>query len=480
MAAAAALGAGEGLSNGQVLQPFFTKLARSGSATPNKVRPLHILQIGDSHTAGDMISGAWREALQARYGSGGRGVMAPGRPYDGYLTRGITASMSPDWSIAADFGKGWSEGHPPLGLSAYTLTSRTEGATMALDADATERFDRLVLCGMTGPSAGAVTVRMGDQSNRLSFSSTTARPECRTVTAPSAQTHVDITTEGGPVTLTSWATFYDHGGVVVSNLGVVGSQLVHFSRTDDSVVAEEMQAYDPDLIVIAFGTNEGFAPRVSSFEYEAILRSQIGRIRRIAGNVPILLLGAPDALTRRSELLANGPGGDSSACREESAPAISPPAPPPTPIAGGNLAAAMARLGTFLGVMPGADPSLAQGGATQQAPAQAAGPSPQSLYPAGAVVQKLPARAPETSRNPLFPPSGLSVVRDVQRRVAASLHVAFWDWEGRMGGRCTAMRWTRANPPLMRSDYVHYTKAGGKEIADRLEADLDRVSGAGR
>jgi hypothetical protein len=322
---------------------------------------------------------------------------------------------------------------------------------------------------MAGPGAGALTVRMGDQTNRLSWSSPTTRPECRTVIAPTPQTHVDIVTDGGPVTLTSWATFYDHGGgIALSNVGVVGSQLVHFGRTDDTVVAEELQNYDPDLIVLAFGTNEGFAARVSSFEYEAILRSQIGRIRRLAGNVPILLLGAPDALTRRSEMLANGSGGDSSACRDDGAPAIAaPPAPVPSPTAT-TLAQAMSRLGSYLGVTQAQETG-------QPAPPQPAA-APKPIYPPGAVVQPLPVRPPETSsRNPLFPPAGLSVVRDVQRRVASSLHVAFWDWEGRMGGRCTAMRWVHANPPLMRSDYVHYTKAGGKEIADRLQADLDRA-----
>ncbi|MDO6414835.1 SGNH/GDSL hydrolase family protein [Sphingomonas sp. BIUV-7] len=461
LAAGAALGAGEGLSNTQVLQPFFAKLAKANAPGAPKSKPLHILQIGDSHSAGDMISGALRETLQGRYGGGGRGVLAPGRPYDGYLTRGVTVSMSPDWSIASDFGKGWGDGHPPLGLSAFTLTSRAPGATMALEAEASERFDRVVLCAMAGPGAGALTVRIGDQSEqRLSWASASARPECRTLTAPTPQTHVDITTDGGPVTLTSWATFFDHGGIALSNVGVVGSQLVHFGRTDDSVVAEEMQTYDPDLIVLAFGTNEGFAPRVSPFEYEAILRSQIGRIRRLAGNVPILLLGAPDALTRRSDLLANGPGGDSSACRDGGElPVVTAAAPVLDPSAGTGLAAAMAKLGTYLGVT--------------QAPTP-----PKSIYPPGAVVQPLPVRPPETARNPLFPPAGLSVVRDIQRRVATSLHVAFWDWEGRMGGRCTALRWVRANPPLMRSDYVHYTKAGGKEIADRLQADLDRASGA--
>ena len=60
---------------------------------------------------------------------------------------------------------------------------------------------------------------------------------------------MELTTDGGPVTITSWATFRDSGGVVLSNVGVVGSQLVHFARNDDAVLAEELRSYRPDLIV---------------------------------------------------------------------------------------------------------------------------------------------------------------------------------------------------------------------------------------
>ncbi|MBV9747775.1 MAG: hypothetical protein JO157_03065, partial [Acetobacteraceae bacterium] len=56
----------------QNLQPFFSRLraARAGSG-----RIVHIIQIGDSHTAGDMITNGARQPLVARFGNGGRGVL---------------------------------------------------------------------------------------------------------------------------------------------------------------------------------------------------------------------------------------------------------------------------------------------------------------------------------------------------------------------------------------------------------------------
>ena len=426
-----------GLSHADTLRPFFAKLAHAGT------RQVHILQIGDSHTAGDAITGAWRDILQQRYGSGGRGVLAPGRPYDGYITHGVTVTMSPGWKIASDFGSNWSQPSPPLGLSAFTLTSTTEGASMSLVADPNELFDRFSVCAIMRPGGGRLTLHAGDQTVSFDLGSPTERPECRTMRLAQPTANADVTVSDGPVTLTSWATFREGRGVVLSNLGVVGSQLLHWARTDDAVLTEELANYRPDLIVLAFGTNEGFSPRVSDFEYEVTLRTQIGRIRRLAGNVPILLLGAPDALSRRPEMRANSNGGPSLDCGA--------PAPESSAAQPSVIETIMERLRNSLG-MVSSEPAL------------------QPLPPAPP-----PPVATGTSRGPLFPPAGLKTVRDIQRRIAAQLNVAFWDWEARMGGRCTADAWVHANPPLMRTDYVHYTSAGGREIAQRLQDDLDRA-----
>lgn len=436
----------EALCNARTLAPYFAKIARQGPGVGG--HPVHILMIGDSHAAGDAISGAWRDILQARYGSGGRGVLPPGRPYRGYITHGIQATMSSGWKVAADFGADWSSPSPPLGLSAFSLTSETDGATMALTADPNELFDRFTVCAIARPGAGSLTMRAGVQSVRFDLGSVTERPICRTMHLAQPAATADVTTADGPVTITSWATFRDGGGVALSNLGVVGSQLVHFSRTDDAVLAEELRTYQPDLIVIEFGTNEGFAGRFSAFEYEIILRTQIGRIRRLAGHVPILMLGAPDALSRRDAMRINAPGAPSAACGPLGSPAPVEPAPAPQ---SGAIADIMSHLRSSLG-----------GSAPDAAPE----PAPPAV----------PAPQPAADPHPLFPPAALKAVRDVQRRVAASLNIAFWDWEARMGGRCTANDWVHRDPPLMRGDYVHYTTLGGHEIAQRLETDLEAAA----
>jgi len=412
------------LCNADELAPVFRKLATARGNRGN--RPVHILQIGDSHTAGDAITGAWRDLLQARYGGGGRGVLAAGRPYAGYLTRGVTATMSAGWRVNASFGAGSASPRPAIGVAGFSLTSTTPGASVSLASDGGQNFDRFVLCAIAQPGAGSLTVRIGAAESRFDLDSNTQRPQCRTFALDRPNGLVTVTADERPVTITSWATFRDDGGVALSNVGVVGSQLMHFARTDDAVLAEEFRSYRPDMIVLAFGTNEGFSPSVSPFGYESTLRSAIGRLRRLAGNVPILLLGAPDAASRQPALRNNAPGA-AIACTVAAAPVA---APPPQ-----DMDATIA--------------ALAAGGAATPAPA----------------VQPM--------ASGLFVPPGMQVVRDIQRKIAGELNLAFWDWGARMGGACSAPKWVRGTPARMRGDYVHFNSAGGRDLATRLQADLD-------
>ncbi|MFD2498470.1 SGNH/GDSL hydrolase family protein [Rhizorhabdus histidinilytica] len=401
--------------------------------------------------------------LQARYGSGGRGVMPPGKPFQGYNPRGVSVDMSGGWTISSIFGPGSQNPRGARGLSGFSITSTAAGARIGLTASALETFNRFVICAIAEPGAGTLAISVGGEIERMELGSLITRPECKEMRFDRLQPAVSVVTEGGPVTITSWATFRDAGGVALSNVGVVGSQFIHFSRNDDAVVAEELRSYDPDLIVVAFGTNEGFAPRVNPQEYEIALRSQIGRLRRLAGRVPILLLGAPDALSRRSEMLNNAPTATPAPCIE---PVTLPPLaaepgaqgrPPEQPRAADAIDDVLEALGEQAAV---------------------AKPTP-PLLPAPAAVASQPRTGWAITARPLFPPAGLKVVREVQRKVARQLRLGFWDWEARMGGRCTAVSWVKLQPTRMRPDYVHFNTAGGQEIATRLQADLDAAANAG-
>ncbi len=300
-----------GLCDAERLRPFLEKLATARSAP----EPVRILQIGDSHTAGDQITGSWRTILQTRYGRAGRGALPPGRPYAGYLIRDITAGQSMGWSVNGIFGAAWSAtSNIRLGLSGYSLTTSQPGAAVTLSADNGRNFDRLTVCALSGPGQGTLQLSLGAAVVSWSLAGAEPGSRCRTLDGNGEATIASATVIGGPVTITSWSTERRQGGgVILSNLGTVGAQFQHFGRTDDRVVATELAAYRPDLIVVAFGTNEAFRPGFSASAYEASLRADLTRLRRLAPGVPMLLVGAPDSATKLPGL-QTGESGTSIPC----------------------------------------------------------------------------------------------------------------------------------------------------------------------
>jgi lysophospholipase L1-like esterase len=299
----------QNLCNSEAIAPF---LARLRAARPGAGMPVHIIQIGDSHTAGDNITQGWRSRLQAAHGNGGRGVLAAGRPYQGYITWGVTASQTAGWRVNSTFGNRYQDGGPSLGISGFTQTASAAGETVGVTADSPDQnFDRVILCAIAQPGGGTFILRMGGEEHRWSLDAPTTQPACRAVDSQYPVGSASITTEdAGIVSITSFATFRRRGGVVLSNLGVVGSQLSHLGRTSDAVLRAEFAAYRPDLIILAYGTNEGFSPSGSGDGFAAVIRGQVQRIRRLAPNVPIMLLGTPDAGTRNAGLSGGVSCGD--------------------------------------------------------------------------------------------------------------------------------------------------------------------------
>jgi hypothetical protein len=404
------------------------------SALPTD-RPVHIVQIGDSHTAGDAITGALRETLQARLGNGGRGLMPAGRPHAGVRTRGVTASMSGNWQSRGLFGSGASVPWPPRGITGYTLTSRSAGAALALAADAGQEFSAFGVCVAAGPGGPRLAITVGHRTETVDFTADTDTPICRRFLAEPQASTARLELLDGEAIITGWWLERPRG-LILSSLGVPGSQLQFLGRADTATMAAQLRALPPDLVILAFGTNEGFAPTADAARLESDLREQVARVRALAGPVPILLIGPPDAASRMTALRGNVTGGAPGADTDCN-PAIQ-TGPDRLPVSGFDI--------------PWWSPD---GGALA--------PDPVSLSAA-------PLRNVRRGL-PLFTPPGLAIVSAVQRRVAADLGLAFWDWRARQGGACAAVRWTQHY--LMGPDFIHYSPAGGAEVARLLLDDLD-------
>ena len=381
-----------GVCQAGALEGFFEALAATEAG--QRERPVHILQIGDSHTAGDRITGALRARLQGRFGNGGRGVLPPGIPYDGYGPLQVQVEAR-DWTMTQEplvAAGGYSR--VGVGLAGVQAIRFGVDPSLVLTPEPGSQPQVLGLCGRAGPAGGAIRYRTPDGEGEAGFVAPGPGPVCREIDLPTAAGRIDLSPVGTGVPLYDLWLATGGPGVIVSNLGVVGATLRDLAVRDEAVTATELAYWRPQLIVLAFGTNEGFDDALDRSAYEALLRGQVARMRRLAPAASLLLAGAPDALR-------SGAGG-------------------------GCSADGLRR-----------------------------------------------------------PPPSLAVVRDVQRRVAADMGVAFWDWHGRMGGDCSADGLALMSAPYMRADRVHFTSVGADWIGGVFAADLtaafdDWKSGTGR
>ena len=75
--------------------------------------------------------------------------------------------------------------------------------------------------------------------------------------------------------------------------GIVGATLHALAEREPLLLPEDGR---PDLVIIAYGTNEGFDDLLDPAAYERLLRGQIARVRAAAPQASLLLIGAPEAM----------------------------------------------------------------------------------------------------------------------------------------------------------------------------------------
>jgi lysophospholipase L1-like esterase len=89
-------------------------------------------------------------------------------------------------------------------------------------------------------------------------------------------------------------------GVVFDALGVNGAQAATLLRENEEHFTEQLRHRAPDLVILAYGTNEALEATLTDAEYERRLVDLLGRVERAAPSASCLLLGPPDLARRAS------------------------------------------------------------------------------------------------------------------------------------------------------------------------------------
>jgi lysophospholipase L1-like esterase len=302
------------LSSPEALAPFFAKLATLDDKTAPQ--PVRVLQIGDSHTANDSLSGRLREQLQGRFGAAGRGWLPAGIPFKYYRPQLVSVSES-----------GWEHlklkdhGDAALGLDAVAAQSTARDAVMALQSTDPVGFDRFAVEYLTQPNGAAFTVAVDDDAPiRVSTAAVTAAIKLFDLPLDRPAHRIELRAEGRPPpVLLGWTAERRTAGIIYENHGTIGATVGLLSQITPEAAAFELRERRPALLIVAFGTNEGFDDTLDPDRYAARFEGGVESLRRAAGGAPVMILGPPDGVRAERGCTAAPCGGSDPCARSEPA-----------------------------------------------------------------------------------------------------------------------------------------------------------------
>ncbi len=286
--------------------------------------PIVVLQIGDSHTANDGFSGAMRDRMQARFGDGGRGVLPPGIPYAYFRPHGVQVTAEGWERIGGHALRPGTEGPPLIGITAvrqhaagparmtYTVDDPADLGAVAVEVLRQVRGGTLSAQYDDGPPVLLRTglVRRDGPRPRAVWIALPPGRGARTLTlAAQGDGPVDvlgidlrrIPVAAGP----SGRALNAARGLIWANLGTVGAQVNQVQSWDPAIVGADLRYLRPDLIVLAFGTNEGFGPLADLDGYAARYVDAARGLLRYGGT--LIVVEPPDGNRKVASASAAAP-----------------------------------------------------------------------------------------------------------------------------------------------------------------------------
>ncbi|MEZ4288294.1 MAG: GDSL-type esterase/lipase family protein [Polyangiales bacterium] len=281
-------------SDGRSMHALHRALKRAQAGTGQA----RLVFFGASHVASDLFTGYVRRELQKRFGDAGPGFVLPVQPWRSYRRQGLRIESS---------SKTWETFRIRVN---DTAVERVGIAGAAVQADKPGAYGEVAVVGKDGvgetanlfelyylkqPRGGSVDVIIdGNTAKRISTKSGQLRAGYATFRVPDAAHtfRVEVATRG-TVRLFGAAIERDVPGVIVDALGINGSRARYQLLWDDALFKEQLRRRNPDLVVIAYGTNESGDDSPLS-QYETELRKVVLRAVKTVPNASCLLIGPSD------------------------------------------------------------------------------------------------------------------------------------------------------------------------------------------
>ncbi len=269
------------------LSGFFVKLA---ALEKGEKRVLNIVHIGDSHVQADFGAQEVRSLFQQQFGNAGRGLVMPLRLGKTNEASTLRSSSENEWQYTSIISRN-SIAEP--GIAAAVLQTSDSAAAFNLLVRNTDVLDNSF--------TKAVFILPSDNPD-FQVSDTSSNEPYFVSNSGSLTFPVPFSRPTNSLRLTvlqpdSLRSQFSLGGIILENeqagiryhsIGINGARYRNYNAAPQFF--EQLPLLNPDLIIIALGTNEASARDITADEVYYQASTMINRIRGKVGEVPVVVV----------------------------------------------------------------------------------------------------------------------------------------------------------------------------------------------
>lgn len=285
--------------SGIALERFYEAL-REAEAQRGQAR---ILIYGASHTAADIFPDVLRRRLQARFGDGGTGFVMPAKPQRYYSIPGIRFERSVGWSghhvrtstVDIDhYGLAGQYLEPGGRRARSVFTTRHHG-------DLSGFASEVELYYWKQPGGGRFRVTIDGKPTDISTAGRPG-PGYRRWSLADEHHRIELSVRReSRIRIFGMSLERNRPGVVIDTLGIPGARASTHLLWDETLQREHMQRRKPNLVILAYGTNESGDDDQPIEDYAARLRKVIARVQSAVPEASCLLIGPSDRPIRAED-----------------------------------------------------------------------------------------------------------------------------------------------------------------------------------
>jgi lysophospholipase L1-like esterase len=270
----------------KTLDHFYEALLQGG--------PVRVLHYGDSPTTGDLITADARALFQKQFGDGGAGFVLIAKPWAWYFHRGVDMDSS-KWTIDVAGDTQIKDGLHGLGGASF---QGSPGAVANFTVKEPQRTAEVAF--LEQPEGGTFSFEAdGNELGKVETEAETLgempKPAWKVFDLPAGTKKFTVRVESGRVRLYGVEFSKSRPGVLYSSLGVNGANITLLSHAFNGAHwTAQLHHYRPDLVVLAYGTNESGFPKFVDSTWAAEMKNAVKRVQTALPDTSILLMSPMD------------------------------------------------------------------------------------------------------------------------------------------------------------------------------------------